>query len=142
MEEPCFDFLRTKETLGSVLLTQHNTSEPRQATEQVSLPPATRCTPPVGTLLACWDSPSPWKRRPPSSGERRSVEPAASSSFLTRLSRQHGVRGGQDRGLPGGLRRAAVGSEPGGLQDPGDGAHQAEGVRGRPPGGGSGTKLV
>lgn len=35
----------------------------------VSFHPGTRCTPPAGTPPACWDSPSRWKHRPPSSGE-------------------------------------------------------------------------
>lgn len=31
--------------------------------------PDTRCTQPAGTPLGCWASPSPWRPKPPSSGE-------------------------------------------------------------------------
>lgn len=72
MEEPCFDFLRTKETLGSVAVvssecTDHVHAHP--SNPQTSRSTGTRCTPPAETPRGCWASPSPWKRRRPSSGE-------------------------------------------------------------------------
>lgn len=62
----------------------------RQMIEQtciISFHPGTRCTRPAGTPPACWDSPSPWKHKPPSSGELgttfskgpQGVEPAAAA---------------------------------------------------------------
>lgn len=54
---------------------------------------------------------------------------------------QHRVCGGEDRGVPGPLWPASVQPQRGGLPDPGDGAGQAEGARGHPPGGGGGAPL-
>lgn len=128
------------------LITPQNAGQTFEQTCLISFHPGTRCTPPAGTPPGCWDSPSPWKHRPPSSGKRRSIDALAPLllSFLntSSSSSQHGVCRGEDRGVPGQLWRAFVESERGGLQDPGDGAHQAERVRGRPPGRGSGPQLV
>ena len=113
-------------------------------------PPGTRYTRPAGTPQGCWGSQSPWKRRPPSSGQMMShfffhgaterIKTDCNKPSPPRL--QHGVRWGEDRRVPGQLRRASVGSGRGSLQDPGDGSHQAEGVRGRSPRGGGGPQLV